>query len=122
MTKLNRALKFPPTRADPESHYTLHGRRFDDPYAWLERLDEAETQAWIAAQEAVTQSVLRSVPRRDWLRAAVTNSARHAQLSPPIAASSGGREFFWRVDTQDEKPTLTMRRAKGAPLETVLSG
>jgi Prolyl oligopeptidase, N-terminal beta-propeller domain len=52
--KLNPASQVPTTRRDPDSGYILHGRRFDDPYAWLERLDDAETQAWIAAQETVT--------------------------------------------------------------------
>jgi Prolyl oligopeptidase, N-terminal beta-propeller domain len=67
MKKLDRALEFPATRRDPDSGFTLHGRRYDDPYAWLERLDDAETQAWIEAQEAVTHAVLRAVPGRDWL-------------------------------------------------------
>ena len=56
--KPHEAPEFPPTRRDPASGVTLHGRRFDDPYAWLEQLDDAETQAWIAAQEAVTRAVL----------------------------------------------------------------
>ncbi|HEX6288048.1 MAG TPA: prolyl oligopeptidase family serine peptidase [Herpetosiphonaceae bacterium] len=118
MKKLN--LDMPATRRDPESGYTLHGRRFDDPYAWLERLDDAETQAWIAAQEAVTHAVLRTVPGRDWLRAAVARSARQARLSPPIRSGPHGREFLWQADASDEKLKLMLRRAPAAPLETVL--
>jgi prolyl oligopeptidase len=34
--------------------------------------------------EAVTHTVLRAVPGRDWLRAAVARAARCARLSPPI--------------------------------------
>jgi hypothetical protein len=60
MKKLNRALEVLTTRGDADSGYTLHGRRFDDPYAWLERLDDAETQAWIAAR----QRRIRSEPWR----------------------------------------------------------
>ncbi len=71
MKQLNPPLEFPTTRRDPCSGYTLHGRQFDDPYAWLERLDDAETQTWIAAQDAVTRAVLDNVPGRPWLRAAV---------------------------------------------------
>ena len=84
MKHLNPALDVPTTRRDPDSGYTLHGQWFDDPYAWLERLDDPETEAWIAAQEAVTHTVLRAVPGRDWLRAAVARSSRYARLSPPI--------------------------------------
>jgi prolyl oligopeptidase len=96
-----------------------HGRWFDDPYAWLERLDDPETQAWIAAQETVTNSVLQSVPGRDWLRAAVADSARYARLSPPIRTGPG-REFLWQADAGDEKLKLMLRRGEGAPLEPVL--
>src|SRR5437762_2981026 len=98
MTKLNRALKFPTTRRDPDSGYTVHGRWFDDPYAWLERLDDEETQAWIAAQGAVTHSVLSAVPGREWLRASVARARRYARRSPPIRAGSNGREFLWQAD------------------------
>ncbi len=120
MKHLNQALEFPPTRRDPDSGYTLHGRRFDDPYTWLEQLDDAETQAWIAAQEAVTHALLRTVPGRDWLLEAVARSARHARLSPPIRTGPHGREFLWQADANDEKLKLMLRRGKGMPLETVL--
>lgn len=120
MKQLNQALEFPAARRAPEGGTTLHGRRFDDPYAWLERLDDAETRAWIAAQEAVTRAVLCAVPGREWLRAAVSGSARHARLSPPIRAGAHGREFFWQADASDEKLKLMLRRGEGAPLEPVL--
>ena len=120
MKKPNPALEFPTASRDPDSGYTLHGRRFDDPYAWLERLDDPETQAWIAAQEAVTHSVLSAVPGRNWLRAAVARGRRYAQLSPPIRAGSNGREFFWQADADDDKVKFMLRRSKDAPLETVL--
>ena len=77
-------LNCPPARRDPDSGYMAHGCWFDDPYAWLERLEDAETQAWIAAQESVTRSVLDAVPGRDWLRSAVASSARYDRLSRPI--------------------------------------
>src|SRR6266545_3509764 len=120
MKKLNGPLEFPTTRRDSDSGFTLHGRWFDDPYAWLERLGEAETQAWIAAQEALTHAVLRALLGRDWLRAEVARSARYARLSPPIPAGPHGRELLWQADAEDEKLKLMLRRGKGAPLETVL--
>jgi prolyl oligopeptidase len=120
MKKMNRVLEFPTTRRDPDSAYTLHGRRFDDPYAWLERLDDPETQTWLAAQEAVTHSVLSAVPERDWLRAAVARSRRYARLSPPIPAGANGFEFLWQADAIEEKLKFMLRRGKDAPLEAVL--
>jgi prolyl oligopeptidase len=120
MRKLNQGAEVPRARRDPDSGYALHGRWFDDPYAWMERLDDAETQAWIAAQEAITRSVLGEVPGRDWLRAVVARSARYARLSPPMRTGPQGREFFWQASADDDKLKLMLRRGKDAPLETVL--
>lgn len=120
MKKLNLPLDVPTTRRDPNSSYTLHGRQFDDPYTWLEQMDAPETAAWITAQEATTQAVLRAVPGRDWLRNAVARSARYARLSPPIAAGPSGREFVWQADANDDKLKLMMRHDQDAPLKTVL--
>ena len=120
MPELDLALDFPAARRDLDTGYTVHGRRYDDPYAWLERLDHAETQAWLAAQEAATHAVLEAVPGRNWLRAAVAGSARHARLSPPIRAGSDGREFCWQADASDDKLRFMLRRGRGAPLEPVL--
>ena len=100
--------------------YTLHGRRFEDPHAWLEQLTAPEPQAWVAAQEAITHSVLHAVPGREWLRDTVARSARFARRSPPIPAGPHGREFLWQADTSDDKLKLMLRRGRDAPLETVL--
>jgi prolyl oligopeptidase len=110
-------VRYPETRRE-DGGYTRHGRWFDDPYAWLEQLDDPETQAWIAAQEAVTHSVLRSVPGRDRLRAALARSTRYARLSQPMRR--GSTEFLWQADADDEKLKLMLRRGERAPLEPVL--
>lgn len=120
MKNLDRAPRFPTARRDPESGYTLLGRWYADPYAWLERLDAPETQAWLSAQEAVTHAVLCSVPGRETLRDVVSRSARYTRLSPPIPAGPHGREFLWQADATDDKLKLMLRRGSGAPLETVL--
>lgn len=111
---------FPAARVDPDAGYTCHGVWFRDPYAWLERLDDAETRTWIAAQEAVTHAVLQGVPGRDWLRAAVRESSRYARLSAPLATAADGGEFFWQADADDEKLKLVLRRGADARFEAVL--
>lgn len=113
-------MDFPPARRDPESNYVLHGRRFDDPYAWMEHLDDPETQEWISAQESVTQAVLRTVPGRDWLRSVVARSTCYARLSPPMRTNVPGHEFQWQAYPHEEKLRLTLRRSNEEAPITVL--
>ncbi|AKT39462.1 prolyl oligopeptidase family serine peptidase [Chondromyces crocatus] len=118
--RLDGVLEFPGARCDPEGSFAVHGRRFDDPFAWMERLDDAETQAWMAGQEVATRAVLDAVPGRDWLREVVARAARVARLSPPIRRGAEGRAFFWQAEASDDKPRFVLRRGEEAPLETVL--
>jgi len=56
-------LPYPKTRTvDQVNDY--HGTLVADPYRWLEETDSPETQAWIAAQNAVTQDFLANIPAR----------------------------------------------------------
>ncbi|MFD7630366.1 prolyl oligopeptidase family protein [Streptomyces sp. NPDC059851] len=122
MKELGPPIDLPAARKDPDSGYTVHGRRFQDPYAWLERIDDAETATWIAAQEAVTRAVLAEVPGRDRLRAEASRASRYARMSPPIPAGPPGQEFFWQAGADDEKLAFMLRRSTGAAAqpETVL--
>ncbi len=90
-----------------------------DPFAWLERLDDAGVKAWIAAQEARTRGVLDAVPGRERLRALVARFTRLPRSSVPIHTAHG-RTFAWRAEPGDEKLALMLRRGVGAPVEPVL--
>ncbi len=120
MKQLPPGVDIPATRSDPDAGFMLHGRWFDDPYTWLEQLDSPEAAAWIAAQEAATHTLLQAVPGRNWLRAAVTRSARYARLSPPIVAGPHGREFFWQAGVDEDRPKLMLRPHAGAPAVPLL--
>jgi len=92
----------PVARRDPDSGFEAHGRWFADPYAWMERVDDAETRAWIAGQEAATRRVRDAMPGRDWLRAQLRQAASYPRRSVPMSAGPG-REFCWEGDEGDEK-------------------
>ena len=54
-----RAPRSPASRVDTTST-TYHGVRVPDPYRWLEATDAPEVRAWIAAQNAHTDTMLAS--------------------------------------------------------------
>jgi prolyl oligopeptidase len=108
----------PAARRDLGSGFEAHGQWFADPYAWMEHLDDAETRAWIDAQEAATRRVLDAVPGREWLRTRAWQAASHARRSAPISAGPG-REYGWEADAGDEKLRLVLRPADAEP-RTVL--
>ncbi len=53
--------KCPPAARIEDVAETIHGTVVHDPYRWLEEQDSAETRAWIEAENACTQAVLRKV-------------------------------------------------------------
>jgi prolyl oligopeptidase len=56
-------MKYPPAKKTDVVD-TYHGTKVADPYRWLEDADSAETAAWVAAENRVTQEYLSGIPRR----------------------------------------------------------
>src|ERR671916_457094 len=57
--------EYPETRRG-EVVELLHGRPIADPYRWLEDPDSAETVAWVAQQNVITDAYLACLPDRTW--------------------------------------------------------
>ena len=57
-------LTYPETRRDPIVE-VYHGVEVADPYRWLEDADSAETQAWVAQQNALTEGFLNKIAARE---------------------------------------------------------
>ncbi len=87
------------------------GHRIVDPYRWLEKDARSDRQVadWVAAQNAVTQDYLATLPGRDIMRKRLTAMLDYEQFSIPI--KRGGRYFFTRLSGQDNQPKLIMRDA-----------
>lgn len=102
----------------PPSHKTdvvdtYHGVRVADPYRWLEEPDAAATRAWVAAQNALTRSVLDG-PVRDRLARRLTGLYDYPRTGVPF--QRGRRLFFTRNTGLQEQPVLYVDDgADGAP-------
>lgn len=114
------AIRYPRARRERESAYISHGRKFEDPYAWMEELDAPETVAWIGEQERLTASILGSLPGRDRLREHASRAHRYARRSAPIAVGDDRFLFLWHAEAQDEKLKFSRRSGPDGPLETLL--
>ncbi|MFO7652870.1 MAG: prolyl oligopeptidase family serine peptidase [Candidatus Krumholzibacteriia bacterium] len=96
-------LAYPPARiVDVTDDY--HGTPVADPYRWLEDLDSDETRAWIAAQNALTESFLSTIPAREHYLRRLTELWNYERHSAPIR--EGGRLFFQRNDGLQPQPVL----------------
>ena len=109
----NPPLVYPPSPQGTQvDHY--HGTAIADPYRWLENPDTPETQAWIAAQNQVTQQFLAQSPDRDRLRQRLTQLWDYEKYSVPF--KKGDRYFFFKNDgLQNQSVLYTLKDLTDTP-------
>ncbi|GAA4025049.1 prolyl oligopeptidase family serine peptidase [Actimicrobium antarcticum] len=91
-----------------------HGVKVADPYRWLEDGNSPQTQAWISAQNQLTQSFLAQIPERTALRQRLTTLWNYERYSVPF--KEGGRYFISRNDgLQNQAVLYTMPTLDAAP-------
>lgn len=86
-------LDYPATKqVDQVDDY--HGTKVADPYRWLESIDSPETKAWIAAQNAVTESFLATIPERARIAKRLTELFSYERRG--VIGKQAGTLFFSR--------------------------
>ncbi|MDB6169251.1 MAG: family peptidase, partial [Verrucomicrobia bacterium] len=90
-----------------------HGTQVADPYRWMEGIDSPETQAWISAERALTDSALAQMPERDAIRARLTALWNYPRYGLP--EKRGGHYFFSRNDGLQNQPVLYVQDTLTAP-------
>ncbi len=107
------AIRYPATRALPLVEEKF-GERVADPYRWLEndvRTDK-EVEAWVGAQNRVTDAYLATLPGREILRARMRALFDYARYSVPRKA--GGRIFhLFNTGLQNQSPLYVREGAEG---------
>jgi len=79
---LTKNFHYPPAHQDDVIE-TYHGTAIADPYRWLEDPDSAETQAWVAAQNELTQSFLAELTSRPQIEQRLTSLWDYPKYSTP---------------------------------------
>ena len=99
-----------PAAARSDHVDVLHGVTVADPYRWLEDPDSTQTQAFIAAQNALTRSALDG-PERERIAAHVRSVWDFERRGVPVRR--GGRLFFQRQPGLRDQPLLCVEDAPG---------
>jgi len=85
------AIDYPATRK-VEVIDEIHGTKVPDPYRWLEDDNAADTKAWVAAQNEVTEAFLSKLPNRDAIRGRLSALWNFERTGAP--QEFGGKWFF----------------------------
>jgi prolyl oligopeptidase len=85
-----------------------HGTRVADPYRWMEDLDSKAVADWVAAQNAVTEPYLASLPLRPRLAARLTELWDYPRVGLPYSEAG---QLFYAKNTGLERQAPLYRRA-----------
>jgi prolyl oligopeptidase len=108
-------LTYPVTRMDDVME-DYHGTPVADPYRWLEDAASADTQAWIAEQQRLTQAFLDAIPAREFIRARLSELWNYARISVPVKADI--RYFFsCNAGLQNQDVLYMQQGLDGEPIE-----
>ncbi|MDQ2931268.1 MAG: prolyl oligopeptidase family serine peptidase [Gemmatimonadota bacterium] len=81
---------YPVTRKSDQSD-SYFGTTVADPYRWLEDTDSPETKQWIAAQNALTQQYLETIPERASIKEQLTRMWNYPKYAVPVKR---GKDYF----------------------------
>jgi prolyl oligopeptidase len=110
-------MTYPPTaRGEVVDHY--HGVPIADPYRWMEDLDAAAVADWVAAQNAVTESYLATLPLRAHFRERLTALWDYPRVNLPV--TEDGQLFYARNTGLQRQAPIFVRATRTAPPRLVL--
>ena len=85
-----------------------HGTKVTDPYRWMEDLDSEDVSAWVAAQNALTNRYLASLPSRDHFKERISVLWDFPKTTIPTAEAG---MLFYRQNSGLEKQSPIFMRA-----------
>ena len=105
------AISYPETRRDTTVVDTYHGTEVADPYRWLEDDRSAETEAWVKAQNEVTQGFLSQIPYRQAIVDRMTELWNYEKVSAPF--KEGKYTYFYKNDGLQNQSVLYRQEGDG---------
>ncbi|WP_395339248.1 prolyl oligopeptidase family serine peptidase [Ningiella sp. W23] len=96
---------------------TYFGQQVSDPYRWLEDDRSAETEAWVKAQNEVTQGYLAQIPYRKDIEAVVKNIINYERVTAPF--KEGDYTYFYKNDGLQNQ-SVVYRQKDGGEVEVFI--
>ena len=81
-----------------------HGTAVEDPYRWLERVDDTQTRQWISAENSLAQPFLEAIPAREAIKKRLTDLWNYERYDVPVQRN--GRYFYLRNDGLQNQSVL----------------
>jgi prolyl oligopeptidase len=100
------AIQYPKTAKENQQD-TYFGTTVADPYRWLEDDNSAPTQAWVTAENEVTDAYLANIPYRAAVRKRLGELYNYAKYSAPF--HRGQRYFFYKNEGLQNQSVLYMQ-------------
>ena len=83
---------------------TYHGVEVSDPYRWLENSDSVSVKEWVAAQQNITDTYLKTSASYETINARLQQLWNYPKLTAPLMA--GNRMFFYKNAGLENHPVL----------------
>lgn len=91
----------------------MNGVGVADPYRWLEAVTAPEVRAWVSAQNALTESFLARIPRRQEIQDRLARSSAFPKFSAPFAG--GDKLFYYENSGLENQPALYVQDKAATP-------
>src|SRR6187401_3520750 len=84
------------------------GTTVPDPYRWMEALDSKDVAAWVAAENAVTEPYLKSLPLRQPFAARLTALWNYPRVGLPDVVDTGALFYSRNSGLQRQAPVYLL--------------
>ncbi|MDR1545047.1 MAG: prolyl oligopeptidase family serine peptidase [Prevotellaceae bacterium] len=113
----NKPINYPV--AEKATNFHLYfGDTIAEPYSWLENDTSAQTEAWVKAENEVTENYLAQIPFREKLRKRLTKLVDYEKFGTPFVKN--GKYYFFKNSGLQNQSVLYVKNTLDGEAETVL--
>lgn len=105
----SKSIHYPETKKDATVD-DYFGTKVNDPYRWLEDDRSAETEAWVIAQNKVTNAYLNQIPFRNQLKARLEKLWNYEKIGSPFI--EGDFSYYFKNDGLQNQSVLYRKDAQ----------